>query len=247
MSWKTRCGIAIGLLTAVAVAVGTSLWWATSQSPEFYRVADQQLVNPVVRKQAAKQFVEQSQQLVQNIQTSSSWSQEFTDAQINAWLAEEFPRDFAEWMPPEVSQPRVQFRADGIRLGLRIDEPGQWSGVVSLQVKVSVPAPNQLAIQLQSIRAGLVPVPIKAIIAQVTEQAAENGVRIEWRKVGDDDVAIVSLIHEGEDAPQLEAVELSAGLIRVTGSSQPKEGAFQFEPRRTERVAAGDSEVSRRR
>ena len=236
MSWKLRCGIALGALTAVAVGGGITLWWATAQSPEFYRVADQQLANPVVRKRDAKQFVEQSQQLVQSIQTSSSWSQEFTDAQINAWLAEELPRDYAEWMPPEVSQPRVQLRGDGIRIGLRIDEPGPWSGVVSLHVKVSVPAPNQLAIQLQSIRAGLVPVPIKAIIEQVTEQAEENGVRIEWRKVGDDDVAIVSLIHEGENAPQLEAVELSAGLIRVTGSSQPKNGAFQFEPR-LERVA----------
>ncbi len=237
MSWKRRCGIALGLLATVAIAIGTSLWWATSQSPEFYRVANQQLVNPVVRKEAAKLFVEQSKQLVQDIQTSSSWSQEFTDAQINAWLAEDFPREHAEWIPPEVSQPRVQIRRDGIRLGLRIDEPGQWSGVVSLHAKVSVSAPNQLAIQLQSIKAGLVPVPIKAIIEQITEQAAQNGVRIEWRRVGEDDVAIVSLIHEGEDAPQLEAVELSAGLIRVTGSSQPKDGAFQFEPRR-ERVAS---------
>ena len=237
MSWKTGCGITLGVLITVGIGGGIWLWWATSQSPEFYRVADQQLVHPVVRKEAAKQFVEQSQRLVQDVQSSSSWSQEFTDSQINAWLAEDFPRDYSEWMPPEVSQPRVQIRGDGIRLGLRIDEPGQWSGVISLQVKISVAAPNQLAIQLQSIRAGLVPVPIKAIIDQVTAQAEENGVRIKWKKVGDDDVAIVSLIHEGEDAPQLEAVELTNGVIRVTGSSQPQDGAFQFEPMR-ERVAS---------
>ena len=76
MSWKLRCGIAIGVLSAVAIGAGTSLWWATSLSPEFYVVADQQLVNPVVRKEAAKKFVEQSQKLAQDIQSSASWSQE---------------------------------------------------------------------------------------------------------------------------------------------------------------------------
>jgi hypothetical protein len=230
MKWVKRL---LGFVLVVGVlAGGTSwFWWATAQSPEFYRVAESQIASPVERKQVAQQFAEQSQQLVEEIKSAPQWSQEFTDAQINAWLIEEFPGEFAEWVPPEVSQPRVKLQEDGIRIGFKVDEPGQWKGIVSVSADVRVTEPNELAIVLKSVHVGLVSVPLQTVIDQLNERARENDIEIEWHRRGDQHEAIVRLKHEGPESPQLEQIEFLKGSLRISGTSPPKSGALQFSPR----------------
>lgn len=231
MRWLKRLGLAT-LIVALLAGGLSWLWWASTQSPEFYRVVEQQLADPVERKHVAQEFVEQSQQFVAEMKSSPEWTQEFTDAQINAWLIEDFPREFADVIPPEVSQPRVKIGRDGIRIGVKVDQAGQWNGIVSVHLKARMLAPNEVAIELKSIQAGLVPVPLKSVIDQINEQAKANGIEIEWRREGDHELAIVRVIHEGPESPQLEQIEFRDGAIRVTGTSPPKSGALQFAPLR---------------
>ncbi len=229
MRWLKRLGLATLIVGLLASGLYW-LWWASTQSPEFYRVVEQQLANPVERKHVAQEFVEQSQQFVEEMKTSPQWTREFTDAQINAWLIEDFPREFADAIPSEVSQPRVKIGRDGIRIGVKVDQAGQWNGIVSVHLKARMLAPNEVAIELKSIQAGLVPVPLKSVIEQINEQAQAHGIEVEWRREGDHELAIVRVTHEGPESPQLEQIEFREGAIRVTGSSPPKSGALQFAP-----------------
>lgn len=231
MVWLKRLGWTVLLLAVLTSGAGW-VWWGTAQSPEFYEAAQRTIADPVERKQAAQEFVEQSQHFAEEIKTLPEWAQEFTETQINAWLAEEFPREFAEWIPPDVSQPRVKIQSDGLRIGVKVNQVGVWNGIISVHAKVRIPAPNQLAIELQSVHAGRVAVPLKSVIDHLSEYANESGLHVEWRQEGDREVGIVRLAHDGSEAPQLERIELRDGAIRVSGSSPPQSGAWQFVPER---------------
>lgn len=244
MVWLKRLGWLL-LIAAILGGGASSLWWASEQAPEFYAVAEQQISDPKERKQVAQEFVEQSQYFVKEIKSQPEWTQEFTDAQINSWLAEEFPGEYRQWIPPEVSRPRVQIRKDGIRIGAKVDQAGPWNGIVSVHASVKVLTPNELAISLQSVHVGLVPVPLKTVIDEITAQAAAIGIEIEWRRDGDHDSAIVRIAHEGHEQPQLERIEFRDGTIRISGTSAPKSGALQFIPQRlTQRTAAATDEAA---
>ncbi len=231
MVWLKRLG---WLLLVVAMLAGGAiwLWWAATQKPEFYAVAELQIADPVERKQVAQEFVEQSQHFVDEIKTQPQWTQEFSDAQINSWLVEEFPGRFQKWVSDEISQPRVKIEQGGIRIGARVKQAGQWNGIVSVYATVRVLAPNELAIELQSVHAGLVPVPLKTVIEQISEQARANGIEIEWRRVGEREAAVVRMTDESPERAQLEKIEFRDGTIRVSGSSSPQSGALPIDPLR---------------
>jgi len=240
MVWLKRLGWLLLLLVVVMSGLGW-MWWATAQSPEFYEAVQLTIADPVERKQVAQEFVEQSQHFAEEMKSLPEWAQEFTETQINAWLVEEFPREFAEWIPPDISQPRVRIQADGLRIGAKVNQVGAWHGIISVHAKVRVCAPNELAIELLSVHAGRVAVPLTVVIDQITEYANENGVQIEWRHEDDRDVGIVRLAHAGSETPQLERLELRDGAIRVSGSSPPQSGGLQFVPERlSQRLAEHD-------
>lgn len=230
MSWKKLLAGMAALCVAAAAGAG-GLWWALFQSPEFYAltIEHERQADPVQRKAEAKRFVHRTMKLVDDIRNSDEWSQDFTEAEINAWLAEELHRKFGEWLPPGVTEPRVQIEAEAIHVGFQYDEPGQWSGIVSLRVLPWVSEPNLLALQIESIRAGLVPIPVDQIIASVAEQARSSGMQVEWQEHDGYDVALIRLTTERGSSAQLDGVTLRDGSLHVRGRASLA-GPIEFEP-----------------
>jgi len=225
--WLVR---GVGALLLIASGGAGFLWWGSRQPPAFYRAAERTIASPVVRRQATRHFEQQTQRLVDEIRQAEEWAEEFSEAEINAWLAEEFPREFADIVPPEVSDPRLHIEPDGLRLGFKLDLPDQWSGIVSLRVRASVAEPNHLEIRIDSIQAGLIPVPVTDILKEVVAEASRRGLQIDWQDDEEGGVAHVTLISKGEGDPRLDAIEFSEGHLRVKGSSRPRTGSFRFEP-----------------
>lgn len=230
MSWKKLLATVTGLLIAAAAGAG-GLWWSLFQSPDFYRTVLEQerRADPVARKAEAKRFVHRTMKLVDDIRHSDAWSQDFTEDEINAWLAEELQRKFGDWLPPGVSEPRVHIESDAIHVGFQYEEPGQWSGVVSLRVLPWINEPNQLALQFESIRAGLVPVPVEQIVEGTTEHARASGWQVEWQQHDGYDVALIRLATEKEPSAELDGVELRDGSLHVHGRARLA-GPIEFEP-----------------
>jgi len=230
MSWKKLAVTVSALLIAAAAGAG-GLWWALFQSPDFYRVVLEQerRADPAVRQAEAKRFVHRTMKLVDDIRNSDAWAQDFTEDEINAWLAEELHRKFGDWLPPGVSEPRLQIEPDAIHLGFQYDEPGQWSGVVSLRVLPWISEPNQLALQIESIRAGLVPIPVDQIVEGLAEQACASGWQVELKQREGYDVAMVRLATEDKPSAELDGVELRDGSLHVHGRASLA-GPIEFEP-----------------
>lgn len=235
---RKRLGLAATcLVMTLLIGVGAVVW-GLFEVPDFYQTAMTAEVDPTVRQQAARKLIQRTRQLVDEIQRSPSWSEEFTEQHINSWLAEELPANYSQWLPPGISDPRVKLADETIRIGFRYQGP-DWNGVVTLQVKPWVTEPNRLAIQIQSVRAGLIPIPLDEVLRGLAREVEKDGWKVEWQEIDGQDVAIVNLSKGRADEPVLQDVRVLDGAFRVTGNRRPSSPEFQFDvPRIADRRAA---------
>src|SRR5262245_59891648 len=98
-----------------------------------------------------------------------------------------------------------------------------WKGVVSGTVRPWVAGLNQLALEIQSARIGLLPVPVDELLGDFVKHMNTAGLRMQWKNSGKQDVLVVAFDDNfspsggsGEHAV-LEAVELEPQLLRISG------------------------------
>jgi hypothetical protein len=211
------------VVLAVLIALGALFgggYWSVHQPPAFYAEEIRKPVDPVQRKQAAKEFVQATLQLVDEIQHDRSWSEQFTQDQINAWLAEELPRKYPGWIPPNTSDPRVKLEKDAIELAFKSDDP-RFKGVISGRFEPFVAGPNQIGVRIRRIRLGLVPLPIDQVIEQIeeplAEAVAEADMTMRWQQIEGEDVLVLELKTEN-NRPVLETIQITAGQLAISGS-----------------------------
>lgn len=210
--------VTISLLIGVAAGVAGTLW-SLFQAPAFYSTALRQDVPPDVRKEQAKRFVQSTLQLVNEIKNDDRWSEEFSEEQVNCWLAEELHQQYSEWLPEGVKEPRVQFGKDTLALAFQFDR-GFWTGVVSGKLKLWVSGPNRLAIEIQSVKAGLIPIPLDNVLEELSKELKNVGWHVQsTRSQNDSDILIVHFSRENDDTEQsiLEVVQLRPQVLRISG------------------------------
>ncbi|MGQ0633510.1 MAG: hypothetical protein ACT4QC_02775 [Planctomycetaceae bacterium] len=221
----TRKQAVIALAAGALVLVACGVWSVLTYQPAFYRA---ELANPATTEQRLKQakpFTQAVVQLVDRALRDERWSQQFSEQSVNSWLAAELPEHYAQWLPSGVEQPRIRFEDELVRVAFRTRR-GPWSGVISARLRVWVPAPNQLACEIEQLLAGLVPLPAEALLNDLVEDLNRARWSVEWRPSENADVLLVHFGRSTPDAepgaiPTLETVELGRGRLRITGGMQP--------------------------
>lgn len=221
MTRRRRFGyVVLGLLVALGIAAGL-LFWASKQVPDFYEETIQANEDPVLRQQSAKEFVQQTMQFAEEVKNADSWSQEFTQHQINSWLIEDFQKKYAKHIPRNISNPRIRLTEKTVQLGFKLEHP-KYQGVISFRLKPFVTEDRKLAIEIESIRAGLIPVPLDEVIEQVKKRLPKNKWQLEWSHINGHDVILVDLVGQAKNQPQLESVEVIEKAIRISGRKKKK-------------------------
>lgn len=212
-----RRWVVLGLVVAALAVVPTALWVLLTYEPEFYR--NVAILSPERRQTEAKKFVAQSLQLRNDIVNEPRWEAAFTDEEVNAWLAEDLVTHFADQIPEGVHEPRVVFELDRVNLGFQLDQ-GPVRSVVWVVARVRVPGENELALTIEKIRAGVVPIPAAKLLDRITETAIARGLDVRWEHDGEFPVAIVkySPSLQRRDVV-LEKLQVFAGQIRLAGRS----------------------------
>jgi len=208
--------VLVVFLLLVGIGVGLTLQ-ALREVPEFYAQALVEQPDPVVRKEAAKQFEQQTLDLVKEIRHEDRFSQEFTQEQINSWLAEQFDTSLADTIPQAISDPRVTLRNDHVLVGFRYHGKS-FDGIVSLNVKPRVTEPNHLALEFESVKAGDIPISLDAVTAHITDRLHREGWQTQWKLKNSHDVLVVHFPPSESDQPVLEAVQVTDGLVHISGS-----------------------------
>ena len=190
--------------------------------PDFYR--NRVVVPPERRRAEAQQFVAQSMQLRNDIMNESSWEANFTDEEVNAWLAEDLVQHFADQLPPGVREPRVAFEPDRAILAFQLDQ-GSLKSVVWVVLSVQVSAPNELELTLEKVRAGMMPVPYDALLDRVTAHVRAQGIDVSWDRTGPHPVATVRYEPTLTRTDiRLEQLQFLQGRVRLAGRSERREG-----------------------
>ncbi len=219
-----RRWIILGLILALIVVLPLVLWGMLTFKPESYPAMV--TLPPEERKAEAKRFVAQSLQLRNDIINEPKWEAVFTDQEVNAWLAEDLVTEFADQIPPGVHEPRVAFEPGRMILAFQLDEGPVRSNILVV-AHVRVPEPNVLALTLEKIRAGLVPIPADRLLEPMTLHARRHGLEIQWEH--DENEHPVAMIRYRADKSRhdivLDRLQFLNGQIRLLGRSERQRAA----------------------
>ena len=215
MTRKILFPLGIGILLIIIGGVA-AMRWATRQAPDFYETALASSAPPEARHEAARKFAEQTAQLVHDIQYAANWREEFSQSRVNAWLADELPEQYAKQIPDGVSDPRVKFEDGLVRFGFRLSN-SRFDGVISLAVRPTVTGPNRVAITVESLFAGLLPLAPSAFTDDVTAQLDRYGIEHNWDFVENKPVLHVTIVPTRADHPVLEELEVDHQRLRIAG------------------------------
>jgi hypothetical protein len=213
--------LASGVLLLLVVCVATAAVALIRHEPAFYVRAAR---SPgTARKQLSNEFYAQCCTLKYNMDETREWAGQFTDDQVNSYLQEGFRTSRVEevTLPDGISDPRVVFEADRLRLGFRYGR-GLWSTVVSIDLRVWVAKgePNVIGLELQGMHAGSLPISSQSLLDYVFEVARRQNVDVTWYRYEGNPVAILRFQNRrSRTTVQLQQLELHPGKLMIQGRS----------------------------
>ena len=176
--------------------------------PNFYSEA--LAVGTQVHERGNRAFLRKVAELTSDSQMSEHWQISFTAAEINGWLAVDLPKNHADLLPAEFSQPRVQIDDSRATIAVRHQVDDQSVGsVFTVTASLFTLSPNRVAVQLHSARAGVVPLPLDGIVDAITEAGARLGCPVVWQQSAGEPVAVIVLPSSDDDASALSIDTLS--------------------------------------
>jgi hypothetical protein len=207
----------VGLLTVLALIAGAA-YWSSQQAPSFYVEATAPPAKPEVRREQAKSFEERTVKLAEQVREADAWHHEFSQDQINAWLAEELSQRFGDQIPRGVSDPRVRLTDGAIDVGFRAEDPKtHLQTVVSVRLVPLAVSTNQVTVAISSLRAGLMPLPADRVLAEGVARLEAAGWKIVRSTRDGADVLEIDLTDALPPGATLESLRIEAGRLDVEG------------------------------
>jgi hypothetical protein len=210
------CGIGTALL-----ATGLTVGVLVRHEPSFFRAA--QVAPGPDRKKHSMEFINGCAQLGTRIQYDVQWYGQFTAEQVNSYLAENFVTEGTEekLLPRGVHEPRVTFGPGTVRLAFRYGEP-PLSTIVSVDLRVWLVRKefNMVALEVEKVRAGLLPISVHSMLERLTDEIRQQnrGLEFSWYRHGSHPVVLVRFQADRVvPSIRLQQLELRDGEMRVYG------------------------------
>ncbi len=217
-----RNSLVFGLATALLLCgAGTVLALLVRHEPDFYR----ECASPPgkERTKESNQLMSAFGNLYQQITADRVWQARFPQKWINSFFDEQFlSSGLADRILPEgFTAPRIAILPDLIRLAFRY-RVGPVSTIISIDMRVWLAArePNVVALELQGLHAGSLPISAQSLLERVSETARQNNIEVTWYRYKGNPVALLRF-QADQDRPtyRLERLTLHDGLIEIHGRS----------------------------
>jgi hypothetical protein len=218
---SARFLLLFGILAALLVGgVGLWLFLALRQVPDFYvRAMDAQADR---QAHASQQLIKQSAALAGDARRDGYWTALFTAEEINGWLAVDLVKNHPKLLPTKIQNPRVVIEPGSLMLACQYN--GTVSTILSVEADVYLSEPDLIAVRLKKARAGSVPMPLRQVIDGISAAATEADVRLEWRQIDGDPVALIQISDDARSrGAHLESLEVRTGEIYVAGSTSRRQ------------------------
>jgi hypothetical protein len=228
---RRRLLVSVGQVVAFVALVLVGLGWAAKRVPDFYAQGD--LPEDAARFSKSGEAVSQYLRMSYAIETlEPEWTVAFTDDQLNSYFQEDFPKNHGgdANLPEGFSSPRVQIEDGRMRIGVRYGQ-GSWTTVLSIQLKVwLVPGKaNVLAMEIESLKAGALPLSPATLLDKISEVARRQNIDVTWFRENGHPVAIMRFQSDLTRPTLLfQQIDLSNGTLTIKGrSSSPFTGQWK--------------------
>jgi hypothetical protein len=220
-----------GLVLAATVALvlggtGSLLYLLLHHEADWYAQCD--LPPPAERAKASGRFVSKFDELL--IAKKRPFNLLFTAKEINSFFSVGFvDMNLARNLPDSVREPRIAIEPNKIRLAFRYGS-GWLNTVVSVDVGVWLAHQNgkdhsTIAVELQSMHAGSIPISAQALLEQVSEAARQQNIDVVWYRHNGNPVALLRFQADRlHPTVQLDQLELRQGMIVLRGRSSDANG-----------------------
>lgn len=233
----SRKSLLFGFATLLMLAgLAGGLILAVKHEPVFYLKSA--LPPGKERKQRSGQFVQDFNQFCQEAHASRIWSGHFEQDCLNSFFDEHFIASGLDTriLPEGISMPRVTFGPpDHIRLGFRYGK-GLLSTIIAIDMRVwlASKAPNVVALELEGLHAGALPVAAQSLLERISEAAGQNNINVTWYRHDGHPVALLRF-QADQDRPtvKLEHLCLKPGVLEIQGRAM-ETSPVQTEPAATE-------------
>jgi hypothetical protein len=206
--------IVVVIITATIGALASAL----KQDPQFFAQVEFEPDRVEISSQSSR-LMTRVQDLVNDTSSKKEWGATFTAKELNCFL-HEFDDDVRERFGKMFRNARVGLEGDHLKIGVRYG-PEQFSTVVWMDVKawLSQSEPNCLAVQIENIRAGVVPFSSQSILDRVTEAARAANIDVAWYRNDDKPCGLFRFFSDQvrRSTRQLTAFQLRDGQMTVAG------------------------------
>jgi hypothetical protein len=220
-SFGRRSIITAGAVVSLFVVCIAAAYWASQRPPRFYRQA--MAASPADALRHGEHFERAALDLHNSAQHVGRWQISLTADEINGWLATDLPAKFPRLLPSGISDPRVAIDGDVFHLAVRYHR-GNIDTVLSLAGEAYLTAQtNEVAIRLDSARAGLVPIPLGRVIQEINDRAERADVNLRWTEVKGSPVALLRLPLESENSERrtvLDRLNTTPNQILLAGRTE---------------------------
>jgi hypothetical protein len=207
----------LGALVCLLVILGGA-YYATRQVRPFYEQALQ--IKPDVLERGSRELESRATALLSDARRAGAWHAIFTAEQINGWLAlqlDEFRQN--EPLSDRILDPRVAISPELLTLGFRTSSGGVES-VVSVDAGVSLTDEGAVAVQLKSVRAGALPLPVMQLADEIATACQRMSLPVRWMQQVGKPVAIVELDTDESTSRRkfsIDELKLGDGELYVAG------------------------------
>jgi len=211
-------GIGVALFLA---SVGTVLVLLFLHEPAVY--ARSSLPEGEERQMQSGEFFAEFLRLSDEIH-NKEWDATFSEKSINSYFEEGFiSSGVAKSVLPEgISDPRVAIEPGKLRLAFRY-KVGPWTTIISIDMRMWLASngePNVIALELQSLHAGSLPIAAQSLLEQIFETARQNGIKVIWYRYHGNPVALLKFqADEPHPTIQFLNLQLKSGKIVIQGRS----------------------------
>ena len=179
--------------TVVSLSFFVVARWAIKQSqkvPEFYQQAIA-AAPPENLAESSRELEERVEQLHAEVAQPGTWSTSFDADQINAWLAAELPKRFPAVQAKGLQDPRVMISDGKLTVAARFTNP-RFDAVLSCDLMAQLTdQPNRLAIRIDNLRAGALPLPLSQFKDLIARAATRAHLDVAWEQTDQGAVALV--------------------------------------------------------
>ena len=133
---------AFGGLSVAAGLVALAITLTLTGAPAFYQAAVER--DAAVLEEDSDQCLQQAAALASNLQSPGEWQAIFSADQINGWLAVDLCGNYGEALPPEITNPRIDFHSGAATLACTYRHAGHET-VMSIAFDLYLSEPNVVA------------------------------------------------------------------------------------------------------